>query len=128
MSNIYTRQLAARAEEAALNFEDAIELGKFKVNLFPFCEYLSCHMVTNSFTDLLPVVRHVPMWFPFAEFQRTAALWRERLSLAVTAPFERVKEDMVSNGQFQKSSNRTDPKTFATGFGPCRAELHCTMP
>lgn len=25
------------AEEAALNFEDAIELGKFKVNLFPFC-------------------------------------------------------------------------------------------
>jgi len=30
--------MAAMAEEAALNFEDAIELGNFKVNLFPFRE------------------------------------------------------------------------------------------
>jgi hypothetical protein len=31
-------KMAAMAEEAALNFEDAIELGNFKVNLFPFRE------------------------------------------------------------------------------------------
>lgn len=35
------------------------------------------------------------MWFPFAGFRRTAAHWRERLSLAVSAPFERVKADIV---------------------------------
>ncbi|KAF8302327.1 cytochrome P450 [Clavulina sp. PMI_390] len=69
--------LAAMAEEAALNFEDAIELGKFKVNLFPF-------------------LRYVPQWFPFADFQRTAAKWRARLNIAIASPFDRVCEDMAA--------------------------------
>lgn len=47
--------------------------------------------------DSYIVVRHLPAWFPGAEFQRTAAHWRERLALAVSAPFERVKSDVVSD-------------------------------
>lgn len=85
------------AEEAALNFEDAIELGKFKVNLFPFREFFF-HRISHSFESSVAqthAVRHLPMWFPGAEFRRTAAHWRERLALAVSAPFERVKSDVV---------------------------------
>jgi hypothetical protein len=89
--------MAAMAEEAALNFEDAIELGNFRVNLFPFRKQLSCTL--KSFVFILPrelTVRHLPTWFPFAGFKRTVAHWREHLGLAISSPFDRVKSDMVS--------------------------------
>jgi hypothetical protein len=42
-------------------------------------------------------VRHLPSWLPFAGFKRTAARWRERLEIAISSPFDRVKSDMVSD-------------------------------
>lgn len=59
-------KMAAMAEEAALNFEDAIELGNFKVNLFPFRKQISCtlksfviHPTTRTHSasppDLVPI-------------------------------------------------------------------------
>lgn len=87
------------AEEAALNFEDAIELGNFKVNLFPFREFdvIYSSSLVYSYCCQLGVVRHIPSWFPGADFKRTAARWRERLGIAISSPFDRVKADMVSS-------------------------------
>ncbi|KAF8307880.1 cytochrome P450 [Clavulina sp. PMI_390] len=71
--------MAITADKAALNFGDAIEVGKFKVNIFP-------------------IMRHIPAWIPLpiAEFQRTAAKWKAYMLTAVTTPFERVKSDVAA--------------------------------
>ncbi|KAF8298243.1 cytochrome P450 [Clavulina sp. PMI_390] len=68
--------LAIMAEEAALNFEDGVEFGRYKVDLFP-------------------VLRLLPSWFPLAEFHRIAARWRPQLQMAINTPFDRVKKDMA---------------------------------
>ncbi|TFK20074.1 cytochrome P450 [Coprinopsis marcescibilis] len=38
--------------------------------------------------DSLPILKHVPAWFPGADFQRKAAVWREWTKKMVQVPFE----------------------------------------
>ncbi|KAJ7598124.1 cytochrome P450 [Mycena floridula] len=43
----------------------------------------------------LPILRHVPEWFPGAEFKRMARLWRQLFFAMVDLPFEFVKSQMA---------------------------------
>ncbi|KAG5654671.1 hypothetical protein H0H81_009920 [Sphagnurus paluster] len=46
--------------------------------------------------DVLPILRHVPTWFPGAGFQRTAKLWASTLVEMVEQPHEYVKRQMAA--------------------------------
>lgn len=72
-----------------------MELGNFMVNLFPVCKLV---LITQRSSRLItiPLVRHVPVWFPFANFRKIGARWREKMLTVVNTPFDMVKADMVS--------------------------------
>ncbi|KAF8578978.1 putative CyP450 monooxygenase [Ramaria rubella] len=42
--------------------------------------------------DVLPMLRHVPEWFPGASFKRKARIWRQSILKLPLVPFEAVKE------------------------------------
>lgn len=66
------------------------------VNLFPIrkpTDYPDPFLALNATFS----VRYVPAWFPFANFRRIGAVWREQLLAAVNTPFDMVKADMVSH-------------------------------
>ncbi|KAK7695619.1 hypothetical protein QCA50_000255 [Cerrena zonata] len=44
--------------------------------------------------DVLPVLRYVPSWFPGANFQKLAGIWRTEVTEMVERPFAMVKEQM----------------------------------
>ncbi|KAF5377535.1 hypothetical protein D9615_005319 [Tricholomella constricta] len=44
--------------------------------------------------DYLPVLKHVPVWFPFASFKRQAFEWRKFTREMVNKPFNMIKEQM----------------------------------
>ncbi|KZT41974.1 cytochrome P450 [Sistotremastrum suecicum HHB10207 ss-3] len=44
--------------------------------------------------DFLPPLKHVPSWFPFPSFQKTALAWRATLNDLVEKPFNLVKSQM----------------------------------
>ncbi|KZT36951.1 cytochrome P450 [Sistotremastrum suecicum HHB10207 ss-3] len=46
--------------------------------------------------DVLPAMKHIPAWFPFASFQRTAANHRETLESMVNIPYNTVKEQVAT--------------------------------
>ncbi|KAL1937769.1 hypothetical protein VTO73DRAFT_12922 [Trametes versicolor] len=58
-------------------------------------------MVPGRFlVDSLPVLRHVPSWFPGAGFKRKAKVWRKDVLALRNVPFEAVM-DNVANGNTQ---------------------------
>ncbi|KAL0580370.1 hypothetical protein V5O48_001615 [Marasmius crinis-equi] len=46
--------------------------------------------------DYIPILKHIPPWFPGAAFRRQAKKWRESTDEMVNRPFEVVKQRMVS--------------------------------
>ncbi|KDR83471.1 hypothetical protein GALMADRAFT_645322 [Galerina marginata CBS 339.88] len=46
--------------------------------------------------DLIPALRHVPVWFPGASFQRKAQEWSETLCEMVDGPYRFVKQQVLS--------------------------------
>ncbi|KZT42515.1 cytochrome P450 [Sistotremastrum suecicum HHB10207 ss-3] len=44
--------------------------------------------------DLIPWLKHVPTWFPGAQFHHTAAKWRLTLNAMANDPFEMVKQEI----------------------------------
>jgi hypothetical protein len=46
--------------------------------------------------DAVPMLRHVPKWFPGAAFQRDAESYRKHMSAMRDAPYNQVKDQMVS--------------------------------
>ncbi|KAF5382250.1 hypothetical protein D9757_008940 [Collybiopsis confluens] len=53
--------------------------------------------------NVLPVLRHVPAWFPGAEFKRKAKEWRKSIYALVEVPFEIVKAQLASGRDVQPS-------------------------
>lgn len=54
-------------------------------------------MVPGRFlVDSLPVLRHVPSWFPGAGFKRKATVWRKDVLALRNVPFEAVMENVVN--------------------------------
>lgn len=43
----------------------------------------------------MSVVKHLPMWFPGAEFKRNAIVWKAKMEEFVNKPYEEVKQRMV---------------------------------
>ncbi|KAF9460799.1 cytochrome P450 [Collybia nuda] len=46
--------------------------------------------------DYVPILRHIPVWFPFATFRRQALKWRELTRAMVDQPFEVILQQMKS--------------------------------
>ncbi|OBZ79585.1 O-methylsterigmatocystin oxidoreductase [Grifola frondosa] len=44
--------------------------------------------------DSLPILKYIPEWFPGADFQRQARVWRESVNRLFREPFDIVKERM----------------------------------
>jgi len=50
--------------------------------------------------DSFPILKHVPSWFPGANFKRKAARWRKVNAAMAENPFRYVKEQMVGSFLF----------------------------
>ncbi|KAG6833863.1 hypothetical protein H0H87_011797 [Tephrocybe sp. NHM501043] len=60
-------------------------------------EQFSLSTAPGSFlVDVLPILRHVPVWFPGAGFQRKAKEWAATLVEMVDRPHNYVKREMVA--------------------------------
>ena len=46
--------------------------------------------------EFLPILRHLPSWFPGASYQRKAAKWRQAAMALKHTPFEKAMSDFVS--------------------------------
>ncbi|KZS91039.1 cytochrome P450 [Sistotremastrum niveocremeum HHB9708] len=68
--------IVAMAERSNAEFGQAVTVGAFLV-------------------DFIPIMKYIPEWFPFAGFQKTAALWRDHFHEATNLPYEAVKEAMA---------------------------------
>lgn len=42
-------------------------------------------------------VKHLPSWFPGAGFKRKAAVWKAQIEEGADAPFQWMKDRLVSN-------------------------------
>ncbi|KDQ21382.1 hypothetical protein BOTBODRAFT_168660 [Botryobasidium botryosum FD-172 SS1] len=49
-----------------------------------------------AFVDLVPILKHVPSWFPGAGFKRTAKAFKAELDDAVQRPFDHVKAELAA--------------------------------
>ena len=47
--------------------------------------------------DLIPILKHVPDWFPGAGFKRKAARWRRANAEVAERPFQFVAKQMVKS-------------------------------
>lgn len=47
--------------------------------------------------DFFPILKFIPSWFPFAQFQRDAKVWRSFLKEVRTEMFEGVQQRMAAN-------------------------------
>ncbi|SJL03027.1 uncharacterized protein ARMOST_06372 [Armillaria ostoyae] len=65
------------ADEAAGRFIQSTTPGAFLVNI-------------------LPILRHIPDWFPRAEFKRTAKEWRSTLHEVVEQPYNYAKQQIAA--------------------------------
>ena len=43
----------------------------------------------------LLAVKHIPSWFPGAQFKRDAAVWKGKMEAFVNEPFDYTKQQMV---------------------------------
>lgn len=69
--------ITSKAEEALQGFSEAGNPGAFLV-------------------DLLPILKHVPSWFPGAGFKRKASHYASINAEVVNLPFKAVQRSMVS--------------------------------
>lgn len=42
-------------------------------------------------------VKHLPLWFPGAQFKRDAVVWKAKMEEFVNRPYEQVKQRLVSS-------------------------------
>ncbi|KAK7054002.1 cytochrome P450 [Favolaschia claudopus] len=56
--------------------------------------------------DYLPILRFVPAWFPFAQFQRQGAEWRKTLEFVSDVPHNWVKEQMAAGTNIPSFTSR----------------------
>jgi hypothetical protein len=68
--------------------------GAWLVDLIPSRKLWFMLFDVNSNPTLL-LVRHIPSWFPGAEFKRTAKVWRAKLERFINEPHEWAKSQMV---------------------------------
>ena len=83
----------ATAEKAAASLTLVAVPGAFLVNTLPIC---ASHSPLMFVFDQALLVKYLPEWFPGAGFQKQARLWREHAVKMNAAPFEAVKQALVS--------------------------------
>ncbi|KAF3391419.1 O-methylsterigmatocystin oxidoreductase [Penicillium rolfsii] len=69
--------------------------------------------------DMVPILTHIPRWFPGASFKRTAQDWKKNLEKVMDVPYAFVKK-RVESGKFQPSYLANLFK--ASGYPPIGSE------
>ncbi|RPD65443.1 cytochrome P450 [Lentinus tigrinus ALCF2SS1-7] len=60
-------------------------------------ELLSNHIAAAGkvwIVDLFPPLKHIPSWFPGAQFKRDAAVWKGKMEAFVSEPYEFTRQQM----------------------------------
>lgn len=53
--------------------------------------------VTGAFyVDMIPALKYVPGWIPYADFKRKAKEWRKLAKAMINLPYEAAKRNIVS--------------------------------
>lgn len=60
--------------------------------------------------DTVPILKHVPSWFPGAGFKQRAKEWKRHADNTLEAPFEALKEDIVRCVHGGKGRDRADER------------------
>ncbi|KAG5350542.1 hypothetical protein C0989_010510 [Termitomyces sp. Mn162] len=105
MATVYDKNMSES------NLEKFVILSERTVNMLS-ASFFPGATVVNA----LPFLRHIPTWFPGAQFHHFAAECRAYASEMVEVPFKYVKDKMVSVRSFNISSNCADPDEKATGI------------
>lgn len=106
------------ADKATEQFSLATAPGGFLVDLIPACTMVSIIILHKAYSRTL--VRHLPCSFPGAGFQLTAREWSSTLLEMVEAPYNFVKEQVVSDWLLSSID-----RVFTTnsGYGYCSCLL-----
>ncbi|KAG5349460.1 hypothetical protein C0989_003646, partial [Termitomyces sp. Mn162] len=105
MATVYDKNMSKS------NLEKFVTLSERTVNMVSESVFPGATVV-----NALPILRHIPTWFPGAQFHHFAAECRAYAREMVEVPFKYVKEKMVSVRSFTISSNCADPDEKATGI------------
>lgn len=91
------------ADQALQQFSASTAPGAFLVDLLPIRMFH--HGLLPIVTSDHIAVKHVPAWFPGADFKRKAAAWNACLQRTVNEPYNFVKSQIVSRPIFVLSSS-----------------------
>ena len=59
-------------------------------------DILAIIMVPGRYlVEAIPILRHIPAWFPGAQFKRDANVWKEEISALLREPFTVTLDQMV---------------------------------
>ncbi|PBK93430.1 cytochrome P450 [Armillaria gallica] len=58
--------------------------------------FIQCTTPNTFLVNIIPILRHIPDWFPGAEFKRTAKEWRSTLHEVVEQPYNYVKQRIAA--------------------------------
>ena len=82
------------AERALQAVNAGVNAGSFLVDIVPICESLRDGLLVHR-SHVFFVVRHIPDWFPGANFKRLAKKWRVPVTEMSEKPYAYFKKRMV---------------------------------
>lgn len=94
------------ADKALHGLVEAGNVGKFLVDFLPICMHPFMFLLTSGSERRVIVrvlVKYVPEWFPGADFQRKARVWRQMARDMIEVPFGDVKKCHVSAQSFDSA-------------------------
>jgi hypothetical protein len=86
--------MVALSVQAVRLFGVVVTPTPYLVDLLPFCEQLSRHLLPTS--TQRSTVRHLPTWFPGTNFHKVAKASKETMLDSVHVPVNYVKKEMAS--------------------------------
>lgn len=91
------RLTAANILEVTYGFEIELENDPYVKLAEDAMDTLAPALVPGKYAiDWIPALKHIPIWFPGAQFKRDAAKWRKYPEAMLSAPFERVRAEMAN--------------------------------
>ncbi|CCM01370.1 uncharacterized protein FIBRA_03420 [Fibroporia radiculosa] len=75
----------------------------------------------STVVDFIPLLRHIPVWFPGAAFKRRALKIRDMIHTSMNTPYNKVREEMLA-GSARPSYLRMLLETYPRDKTPSREE------
>lgn len=112
------------------NYPDHVRQHYLHLALTASAAFAEALLPGTTAVQYLPILRHVPAWFPGGGFKRKVAIWREKIDEHLYEPYTNAKKSMVSRSHLTKGCY--DPNcrlmSFAVSAGGrlCRAIYYDT--